>query len=565
MSVVVIRQKTMLNKVGALRRPFAGAILALMGAASFATSITAGPANYGPADEENAGRAIAAAGAHQSFIRISDSDGIPVRKNMKIGLGKSVLLEFPRDIRDVMVSNPSAVDAVVLSSNRVFLLARKIGEANAFFFDTSGEQFATMELYIERETAALESLLNRTITGSSIKVEMLNQTVVLTGRVKNPTDSVRAANIARQFSTVEYQVSEKDDVGGASVKKFEKSDTETVINMLVVEAEEQVMLKVTVAEVQRSLMKQMGINLGGVLNAGNFSTTLLTENLLPLTAAAGLGRLPIFGAGTAPYDPTSSTPPGCTSAGSICAFNTGPGGANTYGNSGLTGGWSGSGGQIGAAVRALERDGLIRTLAEPNLTAVSGEPAKFLAGGEYPVPVVDTVGALSVQYKEFGVGLAFTPIVLSEGRISLKIETEVSELTTQGAVVLSGISIPALKKRQAKSTVELPSGGTLALAGLISDDTRQNIDGLPGAKDIPILGTLFRSRDFIKAETELVVIVTPYLVKPTSRQELATPADGLYAATDMKANFLGHLNKIYGKGEAPIGGDLKGDYGFIVE
>ena len=553
MSVVVIRQKTMLNKVGALRRPFAAAIVALIGAASYATSITAGPANYGPGDQ-SVGREAAAAGAHQSFIRISESDSFPVRKNMKIGLGKSVLIEFPRDIRDVMVSNPSAVDAVVLSSNRVFLLARKIGEANAFFFDTAGEQFATMELYIERETAALESLLNRTIAGSMIKVEMLNQTVVLTGRVKNPTDSVRAANIARQFATVEYEVSTKEQIEGASVKKFEKSDTETVINMLTVEAEEQVMLKVTVAEVQRSLMKQMGINLGGVINAGNFSTTLLTENALPLTAAAGLGKLPIFGKGTMPYDPTSTTPAGCTSAGVLCSYNTGPAG-NTYGNSG----------QIGAAVRALERDGLIRTLAEPNLTAVSGEPAKFLAGGEYPVPVVDNIGALSVQYKEFGVGLAFTPIVLSEGRISLKIETEVSELTTQGAVVLSGISIPALKKRQAKSTVELPSGGTLALAGLISDDTRQNIDGLPGAKDIPILGTLFRSRDFIKAETELVVIVTPYLVKPTSRQELVTPADGLYAATDMKANFLGHLNKIYGKGEAPIGGDLKGDYGFIVE
>lgn len=563
MSVVVIRQKIMLNKVGVLPRPLAAAIVALIGAASYATSITAGPANYGPG-EQSAGREIAAAGAHQSFIRLSESDSFPVRKNMKIGLGKSVLIEFPRDIRDVMVSNPSAVDAVVLSSNRVFLLARKIGEANAFFFDTAGEQFATMELYIERETAALESLLNRTIAGSMIKVEMLNQTVVLTGRVKNPTDSVRAANIARQFATVEYEVSTKEQTEGASVKKFEKSETETVINMLTVEAEEQVMLKVTVAEVQRSLMKQMGINLGGVINAGNFSTTLLTENALPLTAAAGLGKLPIFGKGTMPYDPTSTTPAGCTSAGVLCSYNTGPAG-NTYGNSGINGGWSGSGGQIGAAVRALERDGLIRTLAEPNLTAVSGEPAKFLAGGEYPVPVVDNIGALSVQYKEFGVGLAFTPIVLSEGRISLKIETEVSELTTQGAVVLSGISIPALKKRQAKSTVELPSGGTLALAGLISDDTRQNIDGLPGAKDIPILGTLFRSRDFIKAETELVVIVTPYLVKPTSRQELVTPADGLYAATDMKANFLGHLNKIYGKGEAPIGGDLKGDYGFIVE
>lgn len=532
----------MLNKVGLLRRPLAGAIMALIGAASFATAISAGPANYGPADEAQSGRAIAAAGAHQSFIRITEADGLPVRKNMKIGLGKSVLLEFPRDIRDVMVSNPGAVDAVVLSSNRVFLLARKIGEANAFFFDTSGEQFATMELYIERETAALESLLNRTIPGSLIKVEMLNQTVVLTGRVKNPTDSVRAANIARQFSTVEYEVSQKDQVDGASVKKFEKSDSETVINMLTVEAEEQVMLKVTVAEVQRSVMKQMGINLGGVINSDNFTTTLLTANALPLTGAAGLGLMPAF---RTAIDGSLAAPTGT--------------------NSGAVGGWSGNGGQINAAVRALERDGLIRTLAEPNLTAVSGEPAKFLAGGEYPVPVVDTQGALSVQYKEFGVSLAFTPIVLSEGRISLKIETEVSELTTQGAVVLSGISIPALKKRQAKSTVELPSGGTLALAGLISDDTRANIDGLPGAKDIPILGTLFRSREFIKSETELVVIVTPYLVKPTSRQELATPADGLIASTDMKANFLGHLNKIYGKSEVPPAGDLKGDYGFIVE
>ena len=550
----------MLNKVGLLRRPVVGACVMLLGALSGGASLSAGPApaSKGGNAVVDTGRSIAPAGAHQSFIRISESEGMPVRKNLKVGLGKSVLIEFPRDVRDVMVSNPSAVDAVVLSANRVFLLARKIGEANAFFFDTNGEQFATMELYIERETAALESLLNRTISGSSIKVEMLNQTVVLTGNVRNPTDAVRAGNIARQFATVEYEVTQKEGAEGAAVKKFEKSDSETVINMLVVEAEEQVMLKVTVAEVQRSLMKQMGINLGGVINAGNFSTTLLTENALPLTAAAGLGTLPIFGLGT-----TADSTSACGVLGGMCAVNTGAG--NTFGNSGLAGGWASGSGQINSAIRALERDGLIRTLAEPNLTAVSGEPAKFLAGGEYPVPVVDTLGGLSVQYKEFGVGLAFTPIVLSEGRISLKIETEVSELTTQGAVVLQGISIPALKKRQAKSTVELPSGGSLALAGLISDDTRQNIDGLPGAKDIPILGTLFRSRDYIKAETELVVIVTPYLVKPTSRQQLATPGDGLHAETDMKANFLGHLNRVYGKSEAPPAGDLKGDYGFIVE
>jgi pilus assembly protein CpaC len=556
----------MLKKVGLLRRPVAGAIMLLIGAGSWGEALSAGQAADAPAAitdvksvSADPGRNISAANAHQSFIRISDTEPTPVRKNLKIGLGKSVLIEFPRDVRDVMVSNPAAVDAVVLSTNRVFLLARKIGEANAFFFDTNGDQFATMEIYIERETAALESLLNRTIPGSSIKVEMLNQTVVLTGHVKNPTDAVRAANIARQFSTVEYEVNSTDAKEGASVRRFDKTEGESVINMLVVEAEEQVMLKVTVAEVQRSLMKQLGINLGGAINAGSFSTTLLTENALPLTAAAGLGTLPIFGQNTK-IDNTTA----CGSGFGICGYNGGPS-TTSFGNSGLTGGWQGNGGQINSALRMLERDGLIRTLAEPNLTAVSGEPAKFLAGGEYPVPVVDTLGALSVQYKEFGVGLAFTPIVLSEGRISLKIETEVSELTSVGAVTLSGISIPALKKRQAKSTVELPSGGTLALAGLISDETSQNIDGFPGAKDIPIIGALFRSRDFIKRETELVVIVTPYLVKPTSRQELATPADGLVASTDMRANFLGELNRIYGKSQAPPAGDLKGDYGFIVE
>jgi pilus assembly protein CpaC len=216
-------------------------------------------------------------------------------------------------------------------------------------------------------------------------------------------------------------------------------------------------------------------------------------------------------------------------------------------------------------MRALERDGLARTLAEPNLTAISGEAAKFLAGGEFPIPVVDSNGQTSVTFKEFGIGVAFTPTVLSEGRISLKIESEVSELSSNGAVVISQIQIPALKKRQAKSTVELPSGGSIALAGLIADDVRQNIDGFPGLKDLPVLGTLFRSREFIKRETGRVVIVTPYLVKPVAKQDLARPLDGLVESTDLRANFMGHLNRIYGTERVLPPGDLKGDYGFIVE
>ncbi|HEY8193650.1 MAG TPA: type II and III secretion system protein family protein [Hyphomicrobium sp.] len=498
-------------------------------------------------------RDLAAAADHQSIIRIEDTGGAPIRRNIKIGLGKSVLIEFPHAVRDVMVSNPAAVDAVVLSSNRVFLLARQIGEANAFFFDTSGGQFATMEVYVERETAGLESLLNRLITGSNIKVEMLNQSVVLTGSVKSPVDSVRAADLAKQFVNVQYDVQDKEKTEGVSVSKAAfRSDTDAVINMLTVEAEEQVMLKVTVAEVKRTALKQLGVNLGGMLQSGSFSTTLLTANSFPISAAQGLGTLPTFGVGTAAS--------AACAIGQVCAFNSGPG-AGSFGNSGLVSGWGNSRNNIQSAIRALERDGLIRTLAEPNLTAISGEPAEFLAGGEVPyVTGIDTQsGVSSVAFKKFGVQLSFTPVVLTEGRISLKIDTSVSDIS--GFIANN----PVFDTRQAKTVVELPSGGSLALAGLISTKTQQNIDGLPGAKDIPILGTLFRSRDFQNEESELVVIVTPYLVQPVSRQQLATPADGLFPATDLKADFLGHLNRIYGKGEGAPSGGLKGDYGFIVE
>ncbi|MDX2259736.1 MAG: type II and III secretion system protein family protein [Hyphomicrobiaceae bacterium] len=509
----------------------------------------------------NGGRALPSApgqdGVHNSMLRIPDTHEIPVRRNVRIGLGKSVLVEFPRDVRDVLVSNPQAVDAVVLSSNRVFLLARRIGEANAFFFDANGEQFATLELFVERETAGLEEMLNRLIPGGAIKVEMINQTVVLTGHVRNPADAARAANIAKQFVTVEFETKTIGESEGTAVKKFEKSDDSTiVINLLQVEGEEQVMLRVVVAEVQRELLKQFGVNLGAAINSGNFTTSILTENALPLTGAAGLGTLPFAGFGENGFG----------------LFNN-VGASEITQNSGIGTTWCSSlgadgscvGQQVAGALRALERAGLVRTLAEPNLTAISGESAKFLAGGEFPIPLVDSNGQTSVEFKEFGVGVAFTPTVISEGRISLKIETEVSELTSNGAVELSNISIPALKKRQANSTVELPSGGSIAMAGLLSEDVRQNIDGLPGLKDVPILGTLFRSRDYIKRETELVVIVTPYTVRPTARKELARPSDGLGESTDRKANFLGHVNRIYGRGtEIPDGG-LKGDYGFIVD
>lgn len=491
---------------------------------------------------------LPATGAHNSILSIRSSERLPQTRQITLGRNKSMVIELPRDLRDVVVSNPEFMDAVVQTANRVYLIGKKTGQSNAFFFDANGEQVLTLEVVIEQDSQPLDALLRRLIPGSNVKTEVINETIVLTGSVRNPVDSNRASDIAARFA-----------VGpNSSADDRHKSK---VVNLLSVEAEDQVMLKVTVAEVQRSILKQLGINLGALASAGSFQTSILSDNALPLTAAAGLGSLPTQAIGTLGATAGAAT---CVTAGVLCSWNGGPV-PSTFGNSGASGTWGAGNNRLAYAMRALERDGLVKTLAEPNLTAVSGESAKFLAGGEYPIPVVDTQGALSVTFKEFGVALAFTPFVLSEGRISLKIETEVSELTPNGAVTLSNISIPALKKRKANSTVELPSGGSMALAGLISDDVRQNIDGFPGLKDVPVIGTLFRSRDFIKQETELVVIVTPYLVRPTARQNLARPEDGLAAATDLKANFLGHINRIYGRGAPLPDGGLKGSYGFIVE
>ena len=415
-----------------------------------------------------------------SVLRIPANAAFPLSKRLDLGVGRSIVVQFPVPLKDVLVSDPAMLDAVVQSSDRVFLIAKKTGQTNAFFFDEYGQQILTLEVAVGADLSALDSLLTRLIPGSNVHSEIAGKAIVLTGTVRTPIDSNRAAQIAAQFAQTlvdansivtgpnltsnttsttttnigrgsNYQANSDSNTGPGSGDPAEVYGAKPVINLLVVEGEEQVMLRVSVAEVKRTILKQFGVNVGALVNSGNFTTAILSNNGLPLSAAA-LGTLPTPGIGTAG-----------AAAGLLQLFNQGPiGPGNPFGNSGVASAWQSGDQAVAGALRAMERDGLLKTLAEPNLTAVSGEPAKFLAGGEYPVPVVDSLGQVSVVYKEYGIGIAFTPVVLSEGRISLKIETEVSELTDEGAVVLSGIRIPALKKRQANSTVELPSGGSLA-------------------------------------------------------------------------------------------------------
>jgi pilus assembly protein CpaC len=321
--------------------------------------------------------------------------------------------------------------------------------------------------------------------------------------------------------------------------------------MISVEDKEQVLLKVSVVEMERNTVKQFGIDLGTLVNTGNFAFAALSNLPFPINTQ-GKGLLSPFVSNEV------------AAAGDIVQ------GTPSFVTQGVAGGgvqWqTPNGGRVQSVLRALEQNGLLHTLAEPNLTAISGETANFLAGGEFPIPVAQQLGTISVEFKKFGIGLAFTPVVLTDGRISLKVSTEVSELSNQGAVILSNITVPALKVRRAETTVELPSGGSIAMAGLLSDQSKQALSGYPGLKNLPVLGTLFRSRDFLKNETELVVIVTPYIARSVNRQQLTQPDQGFAWASDVNADLLGQMNRVYGRNpsRAPVG-RFEGDVGFIVE
>jgi pilus assembly protein CpaC len=454
--------------------------------------------------------------------------GTGVSRAVKVGLNKSIIIDLPRDARDILVSNPVIADAVIRTPRRIYVTGVAVGQSNVVIFDRAGDQILSLELEVERDNSVLVRMLNRLIPDSAIDVEIISDNIVLTGTVRNAADARKAQDIANVFANGGSQ-----SLGGISVT--EDIPQSMVVNMLTIEGEDQVHLKVTVAEVQRSIAKQLGIQMNGAISIG------------PITAA--FNSSPPFGVQGAPLSDSY-----------------GLGGIGDLG-AGLINGNNG----FAAALSALEQTGMIKTLAEPTLTAISGESASFLAGGEFPVPVGrdEENNSVTIQFKPFGVALAFTPVVLSEGRISLRVKTEVSELTTEGSITLADTVIPGLKVRRAESTLELPSGGSLVLGGLIQDSVRQSIGAIPGLGRLPILGTLFRSRDFLRNETELIIIVTPYLVSPVARSALATPDQGFEPATDAQGMFLGNLNRVYGgpsdQPAAYAGKTLEGGFGFIFE
>ena len=451
---------------------------------------------------------------HRSELRIPEGGPYPVTRKITIGLDKSMLVEVPADLQNVLVSNPEVLDAVVQTSRQVYLLAKEVGEANAFFIGPDGQRVLFLEVNVTRDLTALHDSIQRLLPGSKVHVEMMGDTVVLAGSVATPVDANRAAELAAKF------VKKKDGV----------------VNMLATDTKEQVLLKVQVAEMHRDAMRRIGVDLpGAILQAGDFTFAKVIQNAFPVTSplvGAAIPALPLPG----------------VSAGSA-----------------LQPTWTSGANSVTAMVQALERSGVMKTLAEPTLTAISGETAKFLAGGEFPIPVAQEDNKVTVEWKPFGVNVSFKPVVLTDGRISLNISAEVSEISTEGAVTLATISIPGLKVRRAETTLELPSGGTLAMAGLLSDETRQSVEGMPGLKSLPVLGALFRSNDFRKRETELVILVTPYLASHASPSEIAKPTDGYVPQSELRELFFGNINRVYGVGSDPANHRYNGDYGYVIE
>jgi pilus assembly protein CpaC len=460
-------------------------------------------------------------------------------QRVKLGLNKSVVIDLPRDAYDILVANPAVADAVTRTARRIYLFGKTVGETNIFVFGPNGEQIASLDLVVERDVSGLEDYLRRFLPSSDIKVELINDNVVLTGTAETPLDAKRAAELAQLFvsggeaTTGQYSqtAAAATDGGGVDINNPDQQRrVSQIVNLIKIIGEDQVTLKVTVAEVSRNVMKQLGVNLIGSGSVDGISWGAIGDNYM------GLGK------------PLSSSR--LTVGGSL----------------------------IDAYINAMEEAGVMKTLAEPTLTAVSGEKATFQVGGEFNLVTNQNVDGennsiiYDIEKLEYGIGLEFQPVVLSPGRISLKIRTSVSEPTNQSSVPLSaGVTYPgmnaiSIRKRLADTTVELPSGGSMMIAGLVRDDVRQVATGLPGISKVPVLGSLFRSRDFVRNETELVILVTPYLSRPVARNELARPDDNFTPASDGAGVFLGRVNRVYGtmKTDLPAG-RYHGVVGFIYK
>ncbi|WP_375404165.1 type II and III secretion system protein family protein [uncultured Sphingomonas sp.] len=438
-------------------------------------------------------------GGAQTLARHSASAVSAGATVVQIATGRGRLITLAQPMSDLFVADENVADVQVRSPTQIYVYGKKPGETTVSATTKGGQVVFAATVRIGNNFDSLGGMLAMAMPDAKITATPMNGLVLLTGTVAAPEDAAEAERLVQAFV-------------GETTKVLSRLKTATPL---------QVNLQVRIAEVSRSFVKNVGVNLTSLDRSGGF----------------------LFGIGS------GRTPGTITPGANGTAFQFQNGASRT--TLGLAGNLLGL--DLLAAIDLGETIGQVTTLANPNLTALSGETATFLAGGEFPIPISQGLGAVSVEYKQYGVSLAYTPTVLSDGRISLRVRPEVSQLTSEGSVQLSGTTIPGLTTRRAETTLELGSGQSMMIGGLLQNSHNNSVDKTPGLGSIPIIGALFRSNAFRRSETELVIIITPYLVKPVNNAaDIALPTDGYQAASDVQQVLLGKIDGGYGGGRRPV-------------
>ncbi len=479
--------------------------------------------------------AAACAGAPLALASPAHAQSVSRPANdVVLSIGRGQLVSIPGTMSDVFVANEQVADVQIKSQRQLYIFGKAGGETTVYASNAAGQTIWSANVRVGSNIESIDQMLKLAMPDAKVAVSTIGtNTFLLTGTVASPDDAAEAQRLVEAF------VGKTNGASGAN----------NVISRLRMATPLQVNLQVRFAEVSRSLVREISSNLssrdnqGGMMfgvsrgngggtfaNAPGTISGVNTTGLPVLDASSALG-LPA-GSVSLPFDPVSGK---YVVGGSLFTPAT-----NNVGQTAVSLAGRLFGMNVAASFDMAERIGLVTTLSQPNLTALSGETADFLAGGEYPIPISQGLGATSIEYKRFGVSLSYTPTVLANGRISIRVRPEVSELSTQGAVQLNGFQVPALTIRRAETTVELGSGQSFMIAGLMSNNAQNQIDKTPGVGDIPILGTLFRSTNFRRGETELVIIVTPYLVTPVNANDIVLPTDGYQSPQEIQ-RLLGNM------------------------
>jgi pilus assembly protein CpaC len=472
------------------------------------------------------------------FVFIMNFESVAIAKTMLLEINDAEILHFDGDVAEIFIANPEIADVQLTNPHTAYVYAKAAGKTKLFATSTNGKEILKTEIQVIYDISQLKKMIAPFDPYGLVQIQSIPGAIILEGQVDSPKTAEEIRMIAAKFVT--KPTDPKSNKGGSVPEQ-------TIINRLTIKSPVQVSLRVKIAEVSKGVFNKLGINWQAAFaNIGKFNFAAITGRT-PITA------LPIDTQTVLSLVPSTDTIRGITTP------------VNSIGANFLN-----SHVDINEVIDLLSQDGLVTILAEPNLMAISGETASFLAGGEFPYPVPQQLGNITIDFKQYGVSLAFTPTVLDGRMISMRVRPEVSELDPTNGIKLNGIDVPGILTRWAETSIELASGQTFAIAGLLLNTSRSSISAIPGLGDLPVLGALFRSNDFQRGDSELVILITPYLVEPASSKEMMLPTDNLEFATFVEQIFERRLVKEGPqKGKAPAFGPggirLIGPAGFSIE